>query len=49
MTERQPGEASGHRSRIKVRVLGPRDGEILGALTAVRDRFMIDARTLLGG
>jgi hypothetical protein len=30
-------------------VLGPHDGDIWGAVTAVRDRFMVDARRSGGG
>lgn len=47
MTARQSGEASG--TRIRVRVIGPGDGDILGAATAVRDRFMIDGQSSGGG
>lgn len=32
-----------------VRVLGPRDGDILGAISAVRDRFMLEGDKSAGG
>ena len=41
-------ELDGH-GRNNVRVIGPAGGDILGALTAVRDRFMIDGRISGGG
>lgn len=49
MTARQSSEDSSNRIRVKVRVIGPRDGDILGAATAVRDRFMIDGQDSGGG
>lgn len=33
----------------EVRVLGPRDGDILGAVTAVRDRFLVEVGKSGGG
>lgn len=39
---------SGH-GRTKVRVVGSTGGDILGAMTAVRDRFLIDADASGGG
>ena len=38
----QYGETRGHGERVAVRVLGPTGGDTLGAVTAVRDRFLID-------
>lgn len=35
--------------RITARIIGPTGGDILGAVTAVRDRFMIDAGFSGGG
>lgn len=32
-----------------VRVLGPHDGDVLGAVTAVRDRFMVEGKLSSGG
>ncbi len=49
MTAQQSSEASSNRVRVKVRVIGPTDGDILGAATAVRDRFMIDGQDSGGG
>src|SRR3972149_1243623 len=49
MTARQSSEALNNRIRVKVRVIGPRDGDILGAAAAVRDRFMIDGQDSGGG
>lgn len=49
MTVRQSSEASNNRIKVKVRVIGPRDGDILGAAAAVRDRFMIDGQDSGGG
>ncbi len=49
MTGRQSSEASSNRIRVKVRVIGPGDGDILGAATAVRDRFMIGGPDSGGG
>lgn len=49
MTARQSSEPSSNRIRVKVRVIGPGDGDILGAATAVRDRFMIDGQDSGGG
>ena len=48
MAARQSTEASSNRIRVKVRVMGPRDGEILGAPSR-RDRFMIDGQNSGGG
>ena len=41
--------ASNRRSSLSARVLGPRDGDILGAPGAVRDRFMIGREDSGGG
>ena len=49
MTEGQSGEASSKGTRVSVRVIGPQDGDILGAATAVRDRFVIDGQDSGGG
>lgn len=49
MTGRQSSETSSNRIRGKVRVIGPGEGDILGAATAVRDRFMIDGQESGGG
>lgn len=43
------GGVRSDRGVLKVRVIGPTDGDTLGALTAVRDRFMIDGRMSGGG
>lgn len=48
MTTGGPG-ASGEPMGGKARVIGPRDGDICGAMTAVRDRFMIEAKDSGGG
>ena len=40
---------SSNRKPIKVRVIGPADGDILGAATAVRDRFIIECQDSGGG
>lgn len=43
-------EAAGRSSApARARVLGPRDGEILGAMEVVRDRFLIGAEESGGG
>lgn len=44
MAVRHPGGASASRIRVKARVIGPRDGDLLGAVTAVRDRFIINGQ-----
>lgn len=49
MTTGQSSEASSNRIRVKKRVIEPADGDILGAATAVRDRFMIDGQDSGGG
>lgn len=49
MAAGQPSEASSNRIRARLRVMGPRDGDIFGAATAVRDRFMIDGKDSGGG
>lgn len=40
----QFGGASGERSGVQTRMLGPKDGDLLGATTAVRDRFMLSGQ-----
>jgi mannose-6-phosphate isomerase-like protein (cupin superfamily) len=40
---------SGSAKPLSARVLGPQDGEIMGAPTAVRDRFMISGKESGGG
>ena len=49
MTTGQSGRPLGNRGGIKVRVLESTDGDILGAATAVRDRFMIERQDSGGG
>ena len=49
MTQRPPIVGSGDVGKIAPRVLGPEDGDILGAVTAVRDRFLIEATRSHGG
>jgi len=46
--EQAGGALSGH-GRGKVRVIGPNGGDILGATSAVRDRFVIDGAVSGGG
>ena len=49
MAEGQSGGASSDRIRVTARVIGPEDGDIFGAVAAVRDRFMIDGQHSGGG
>ena len=49
MTAGHFGGTSHDRIRVKARVIGPGDGDTLGAVTAVRDRFMIDGQDSGGG
>jgi mannose-6-phosphate isomerase-like protein (cupin superfamily) len=49
MTERQASETSRHRPSVEKRVIGPRDGETLGAAAVVRDRFLIGGQDSGGG
>ncbi len=44
MTAGHGDRAANQRIRFAARLLGAQDGAILGAATAVRDRFMIDGR-----
>jgi mannose-6-phosphate isomerase-like protein (cupin superfamily) len=46
--EQHPG-ASGKRISIEARLIGPKDGILLGDVTAVRDRFMITGQDSGGG
>ncbi len=41
--------ASGGRKKLVGRVIGPTDGDTLGAVASVRDRFVIDGRVTGGG
>ena len=45
----QTGSALSGHGRGKVRVIGPTGGDILGAASAVRDRFVIDGDVSGGG
>lgn len=45
----EPGHAPNASTPGRARVLGPTDGDTLGALDSVRDRFMIDGRETGGG
>ncbi len=49
MAPEKPDEGSNTQVRVSVRVLGPGDGDILGAPSAVRDRFMISGEESGGG
>lgn len=49
MTEEKPGSAMSGHGRNSVRVIGPMGGDILGAVTRVRDRFIIDRHVSGGG
>ncbi len=49
MTVEGPSGASGERPKASARVIGASDGDLLGAITAVRDRFVMDARSSGGG
>jgi mannose-6-phosphate isomerase-like protein (cupin superfamily) len=44
-----PDKASNNRAGVSGRVLGPQDGEICGAVTTVRDRFMVESVKSGGG
>lgn len=49
MTDQPAAGQSGNMARVTTRVLGPHDGDVLGAMTAVRDRFMVEAHRSGGG
>lgn len=46
---RQQRQAATVRDKMTVRVMGPTGGDTFGAVTAVRDRFMIDGHVSGGG
>lgn len=43
------GDTSDHGERVVLRVLEPTGGDTLGAVNAVRDRFLIDGQVLGAG
>ena len=49
MTEQPSVLASRNIGTVTPRVLGPQDGDILGAMTAVRDRFLVEVQWSGGG
>lgn len=49
MAVREQGGEPGEQREARVRVVGPRDGDLLGAATAVRDRFLISGQNSGGG
>lgn len=49
MADGSPDSEVNGRERVKMRVIGPTGGDILGAATAVRDRFLIDGDVSGGG
>lgn len=49
MNEAGAGKVSGSAERQTARVLGPQDGDTLGAPETVRDRFMVSAQESGGG
>lgn len=49
MTDGLSRERSGKEQRVQARVIGAKDGDILGAVEAVRDRFVIDGHDSGGG
>ena len=46
---RRSDDKTGDRVPTQVRVIGPLDGDILGAVSSVRDRFMISGEDSGGG